>query len=333
MATNKKLNITKEVLEDLYLVQKKNQREIAEIYDCDRKNIDYYLKKYGIKKRTFKESQQLRLGNTSIVHNPKYKFSDVTVESIMELVDKGYYIKQICEHFGVSRGAINKRLKKAGISLRNHENVLKRRSEVMKNKNPNPKGNKRDPKELQASIEARKKIAREKWWNITDAKLYQKKARYIAYKHYDKGKSIPEGMVIDHIFSIWDGWRYGVYVEDISHPSNLRLVPEKWNIEKSYKSHMSFDEFKRIVPEVRFFRDKLPNPKCEGCGKEFEQSIGGKKYCSISCYEAHRVYHVEKTCEICGKDFTVTSKRTNPKTKTCSKECSSKLRSLSKKMK
>lgn len=54
---------------------------------------------------------------------------------------------------------------------------------------------------------------------------------YLAQLHFAKEKK-PKGMVIDHILSVRDGWKYGVYVEDISHPKNLRLIPEKWNLEK-----------------------------------------------------------------------------------------------------
>ena len=71
---------------------------------------------------------------------------------------------------------------------------------------------------------------------------YAKRARYFAYYYYGRGELIPKGKVIDHIFSIKDGFENEVPLSIISHPFNLRLVNMRENNSKAFKSYMTLDE-------------------------------------------------------------------------------------------
>ncbi|MGM0885885.1 MAG: hypothetical protein ACQEW5_02820 [Bacillota bacterium] len=121
----KGLNITKEELEDLYVAQKMTPGEIGKIYGCDRKTIDYYLKKYNIKRRTKSEAHQLR--NDASREGEKYTFSEMTVELIMEHINKGYTIESLAEEWNVHRDTIGDRL--IGIHLKSGEIASKRAQE------------------------------------------------------------------------------------------------------------------------------------------------------------------------------------------------------------
>lgn len=70
---------------------------------------------------------------------------------------------------------------------------------------------------------------------------------------------------------------------------------------------------------------------CENCGKEFISGKKHGKYCSANCRSKARrksgIDNENRSCVICGKTYSVNK---YSKTKTCSKECSLKLRSIRK---
>jgi len=321
---SKDFKITKEELEDLYLVQKKSQKEIGEILGCTRHTIASYLKKYKIERRSMSAVHQIK--NDASREGEKYKFSEMTVELIMEHINQGYTIESLAKEWNVNRDTIGDRLITNGIHLKSGEIASKRAKERLKKYNHLQNIDPEKRKEaIRKTAEKKKEKARERWWGIISYDYYTNIAHYLGQLHFEKEKK-PKGMVIDHIFSVRDGWRHGVYVEDISHPNNLRLIPEKWNLEKNFQSHMTIDEFKKIVPNARFFRDKLPNPKCLGCNADFEPKATNQLYCSRKCYKINQIVHVEKVCRKCGKPFVIT-RSGNLNSNTCSKECLSKLKS------
>lgn len=73
---------------------------------------------------------------------------------------------------------------------------------------------------------------------------------------------------------------------------------------------------------------------CENCGKEFTSGKKHGKYCSANCRSKSRrksgIDNEMRKCVICGKTYSVNK---YSKTKTCSKECKSKLQSIRKRNK
>lgn len=233
-----KVNITKEMLEDLYVNKEMSQVEIGEIFNVDRKNIDYYLKKYGIPKRSKSEAILLA----------KNKKREVPIEDsmILAMLDEGALVNDIADYFNVSRGTIRRRLDDLGIpSLRNHKAQTDKQSEFMRGNNPVPVGSSRPDYIIEALADANRKYARDRWDNIDNFKQYASTARYLAYRHY--GNKTLEGFEIDHIFSIKDGWDNGVDVEDISHPRNLRIVTIEENKAKHAKSLITLEQFYKLI--------------------------------------------------------------------------------------
>lgn len=56
---NSNVVVRKDVLEKLYLLDKKSTREIAEEIGLGKNTIDYYLKKFGITKRSYSDANKL----------------------------------------------------------------------------------------------------------------------------------------------------------------------------------------------------------------------------------------------------------------------------------
>ena len=224
--------ISKEELEKLYLVENKSQTEIGEIFNCDRKNIDYYLRKYGIPKRSLSECQR-NIGS-------KYD-GLITLAELLKMVSNGFLLTEIAKIKGVGRSYLHKMLKGAGINLRNWEEQRKRQSEMMKERNPVPRGSKRGSDAVKNALTANAENFNKRKANVKDFKTYAKMARHMAYKLFKeqvKGK----GLVVDHKFSILDGFKNNVPIDVISHKYNLRLITQKENLSKGSKSIISIDE-------------------------------------------------------------------------------------------
>lgn len=269
---------TKEELFDLYVNQKLSLRDIGKKFDVSHKKIGRILEGYGIPRRSRNEVLQAR--------SIKRGIPDLKYDELKEMLDKGMIMREIAEHYGMRSNLLSQKLKKLGLHDLARENFKKYRSKYIK-KNPIPQTEEDRMKNLQLASDTRRDKLREGWWKISEFDRYADTARRFSQREYNWGKDVPKGMEIDHIFSVSDGWRYGIYVEDISHPNNLRLLNANENWAKNKYSNITFEEFMKLVPEARFFRDKLPNPVCVDCGKEFESRSNKRKHCSDECYFKH----------------------------------------------
>ena len=226
-------NITKEKLIELYIEQDLTQEEIGKIFECDRKNIAYYLKKFNIKKDK----------------NEIFKFK-VEIEDIIGYIKEGKTILEISDIINVGRGAISNCVKRNGMSDLVYINQHKRQSQMMKVNNPVEKGSTRP--ELKEKL---KKVYEDKFKErinylmlntfeeCKDFKTYAKKARALAYR--DR-RDIRDNYVIDHIYSIRDGYTNKVPLPIISHKNNLRLCSVEENSKKGSESLISLEELYRV---------------------------------------------------------------------------------------
>lgn len=224
--------ISKQELIDLYIEKNMTQTEIGNLYGCDRKNIDYYLKKYNIPKRTRKESMK------------RFKRTTLSASDIDAMIKNGMLIQDICEKYNVHRSTIYKITKEAGLNYQNHDGQTQLQSSFMESNNP---FNDEDVK-LKAMEKSRLK-RKEKFYSKLQQfdedmtfHRYAKLARYVAYYHYGRGSKIPKGLVIDHLYSVKDGFNNKVPISILSHPFNLRLIPREDNLKKAFKSHITIEE-------------------------------------------------------------------------------------------
>lgn len=227
--------IEKETLYDLYIIRKMNQIEIGALYNCDRKNVDYYLKKYEIPKRSRSEAKWLE----------SEKKTGFTLDKLQADIKAGLLLGEIAQKYNMSRSALNNFLKLHDLNFKNHETQRTLQRERMKKENPVPKGSSRAPEIMQPAREATKEKGINRRASITEFTEYAKAARGVAYTLYKK--KTPEGLEIDHIFSVKDGFIYRVPVDFISHPANLRLITQAENKRKSHKSIISFEDFCRLT--------------------------------------------------------------------------------------
>lgn len=105
------LNITKEILEDLYLNQLLSQETIGRMFQCDRKTIAYYMKKFNIPRRTANETKRIIF---------EQKTRELTKEVILSHVEDGWLLDDICKHYQVTRSLLSKITKKLGLNFTNH---------------------------------------------------------------------------------------------------------------------------------------------------------------------------------------------------------------------
>lgn len=225
--------IDKETLFDLYIKQNKTQSEIGRIYNCDRKNISYYLNKYGIKK----SKQQ--------TYSKHYK-QKPTAKEILNLVNEGYFLKDVADKYNLSRGTITKMLKESNINMRNHKGQTKKQSQFMKTNNPFKDEciKRKAIRRSHRSKDNNFKIKRDVFDEDMTFKSYAKKARAIAYKHYNK--EMRKGFCIDHMYSVHDGYVNKVPLNIISKPNNLRIVSERENVKKGKRSIISLEDLYKI---------------------------------------------------------------------------------------
>ena len=229
--------ISKEELIKLYVDNKMSATEISKILKCDRKTVGNYLRRYDIPIRSAKETK---------VINEKQNGTYITIEDIIERIEKGYLIKDIVQEFGVSRSKISNICSKNGYNFRNHKNATKKQSDFMKENNPIPKGSNRRKEDVEKSSNTKRKKYLE-YVNSLDLdklsfKEYAKIARSLAYIHC-YNKKVPSGYNIDHIFSVFDGYINKVPLDLISHKNNLRIIPSEENCSKGNNSLITLEEF------------------------------------------------------------------------------------------
>jgi len=73
-------NLTEEKLKVLYLGDKKSVAEIAKIFKCSERGIDYWLKKYIIPKRTISEAAYVKWNPNGDPFKIKEKFNNKEIE-------------------------------------------------------------------------------------------------------------------------------------------------------------------------------------------------------------------------------------------------------------
>ena len=78
--------ISKEELIKLYVDNKMSATEISKILKCDRKTVGNYLRRYDIPIRSAKETK---------VINEKQNGTYITIEDIIERIEKGYLIRLV----------------------------------------------------------------------------------------------------------------------------------------------------------------------------------------------------------------------------------------------
>lgn len=224
--------ISKDELFNLYVEKNMTQTEIGNLYGCDRKNVDYYLKKYNIPKRTRKETMT-RLKRTTL-----------SASDIDAMIKNGMLIQDICEKYNVHRSTIYKITKEAGLNYQNHEGQTRLQSSFMEINNPF-----RDEDVKNKAMENSRKRRKELFYSNLEKfdedmtfKRYAKIARYVAYYHYGRGSKIPKGLVIDHVYSVKDAYANKIPLSVLSHPFNLRLIPREDNLKKAYRSHITIEE-------------------------------------------------------------------------------------------
>ncbi|OHB17363.1 MAG: hypothetical protein A2913_00905 [Parcubacteria group bacterium RIFCSPLOWO2_01_FULL_40_65] len=54
------MSLQKEKLKNLYIQEKKSSAEIAKLFNCSERTINYWLAKYGVKKRSISEAVYLK---------------------------------------------------------------------------------------------------------------------------------------------------------------------------------------------------------------------------------------------------------------------------------
>ena len=104
--------ISKEQLEQWYLVEMKTTPQIAEIVGTSHKTILNYLRRYGIPVRGQSEAQRLQSGTLSI-----------TDSFLCNLYKQGKSQSEIAEMVGLSQTAVGFRLRKSNVSMRGKANI------------------------------------------------------------------------------------------------------------------------------------------------------------------------------------------------------------------
>lgn len=313
---------SKEQLYELYVNQQLSLKDIGIEMGIHRRTVSSYLEKYDIPKRSKKEAHIIR-GNKQ--RDERYK--NLTVEFLKEKLGQYMTVTDITMESGFPRKAIERKIEEGNLQELVLRNQREKKSERIKNNIHFGITEEKKKQMHKKRVETVREKARERWWNIDNFNFYAITARLQARRYYEKNEIVPSGMEIDHIFSIWDGWKNGIFVEDISHPNNLRLITEKKNRQKKHHSSISLEEFIKLVPNTRFFREKLKNTNCPVCDKEIILSPYHKRFCSRSCANKAREVHIDRTCVICNKAFVITKANSSKRT-TCKHECELELRKI-----
>lgn len=228
----------KETLEDLYINRGMTQQQISDMYNCDRKNVGYYLKKFGIKK----DKQEIYKQH----HKEK-----PTAQQVLKYIDEGYTMIEIAEMYDISRGVLTRVMKDAGYNMRNHKGQTKRQSQRMKIDNPfnNKDVAKKATVNLHKSKNENFNLKISMFDNSMTFKDYSKKARHLAYDFFNK--NIPKGFSVDHRYSVYDGYKNNVPLTIISNPNNLRIISVKENNQKGKDSIITLGQLYKEAEEWR----------------------------------------------------------------------------------
>lgn len=224
-----------ENLHRMYWTEEMSMDSIASLVGVSRKKIRSIFKKLNIPIKPREISNLHGASNRSNIN--------INSQDVISMFESGYTMVDIAKMLGTTRNVISNRLKFFGYQgLKNNANQRAKQSEMMKTKNPVPKGTKRPEYIAENIIEARKiafeKRIRECSYDNYDS--YAKIARYIAYKLYNK--KVPKGFAIDHRYSIKNGFENKVPLYIISHPFNLELLTIEENSSKSSNNSITLDE-------------------------------------------------------------------------------------------
>jgi len=275
----KSLKIPKEELEQKYFQENLPIPKIAEEYGVSPSWMYTYFKKCNIKIRTYSEA-------VSMVHKKRNpNINKVTKEVLVNMVKQGLTMAEIARELKVSEIVIDDRVNQFGLREYVEKNIKNFYKNFFKEINPFPKGSNRPLDLIEKSTASRMKTYSKRRDKIDNFKYYQNTAGHLSYFYYTKqGAKIPQGMHIDHIFSVWDGWIHKVHPEDISNPINLRLIPKEMNFKKSLHSDITFEQFKSLIGELKpFERPEIEKKYCHFCGEDISYKPQQTKYCSKSC--------------------------------------------------
>ncbi|MED3710044.1 hypothetical protein P4502_12505 [Peribacillus frigoritolerans] len=324
-----KLHISKEELIELYINQKQSLNTISKKFNCHVNTIRKRLNEYNIPIRSKGESLRTNFESKLGV--------SLTVEKIMEKINEGMFIYEVAEFFGVNRKSITKRLKEAGIELaqlESHqkllsENNIKQGKERWAN---DPTLQKKHKKKLEEINKKRSEKAqlRYEMAHLKDYGEYKKACERIANRFY--GTERPEGMQIDHKYSIHDGYLNGVPAPVLSHHFNLRLVTAEENNSKGTGSVITLEELYKGTGEPWDGRKeiKVLTRTCKECGNsiKFTNQHKNTRFCNKTCRSKYKYKEevaksktVNRKCVICGKSFPI---KEIFKTATCGPECRNK---------
>ncbi len=172
------------------------------------------------------------------------------LDDILKMIDDGYMLKDVCAHYGCTRGKLRWFLKKYNLNFSNNKNARRNQRKLMSGEMNPTKGRKRTASEMRGISES-SKLKAELYWDhkFKDGitfQQYAKVCRSIIPKEF-KDKAKWQEQEVDHVFSIKDCWKNKIYPRYTSNPNNLRIVSTEENKSKSSKSEISLDEFLSAV--------------------------------------------------------------------------------------
>lgn len=223
----------KKLLYKLYVEENKTLQEVADAIGVSRPTTKKYLIENGIKLRSKR------------IHKKVYP--EITIGKIMNMYESGKLVNDIAAELGVSRSTIASRLKANGINLRNNKNQTRLQSKRMSTNNPIKKGSTRDRNIIDKMLSTRKEKYERKISEFIPISFdkYAKKARYISYAKLKD--SIPDGMEIDHLYSIKSGYQNNVPIKIISDIRNTQFLTPEQNREKGSSDSITLEElYKRV---------------------------------------------------------------------------------------
>jgi predicted nucleic acid-binding Zn ribbon protein len=323
-------HIPKEELIDLYINQGMSINAISKKYNCDFRTVKKRLEEYNIPTRSRKEQREKEV-------EIKLGFP-LTSEMIMEKINEGLLITQAADFFNVNHKTVRKRLKEDGIDLTKLESYQKRIEEYNRQTSLGMWAN--DPNRKKEHYEKLKRInekrsekadVRYEMAHLKSPEEYKKACARIADRYY--GTKRPEGMQIDHKYSVHDGYMNGVPAPVLSHPFNLRLITAEENLLKGHDSIITLEElYKGTGQKWDGSKKEIKSLKrhCLYCGDEFpyDNKVKYKRFCDKDCRSKYKYKEevansktVNRNCVICGKPFPIKEIFT---TVTCGRECAAK---------